>query len=51
MKKINLAIIVLNYQNFSDTLECLNSIFQKEHDNVDVFVVDNASPNNSINFS
>lgn len=46
MKKI--AIIILNYQNYEDTLECIESLQQNICENVDIIVVDNNSTNNSV---
>jgi GT2 family glycosyltransferase len=42
-----IAIIVLNYKNWMDTIECLESIFKSNYENYDLIVVDNCSPNNS----
>lgn len=42
------AIIVLNYNNYSDTISCLNSIKNINYDNYFVVVVDNASTNESV---
>jgi len=41
-------IIVLNYNNWQDTIECLESICRLEYGNYRVIVVDNASINDSI---
>ena len=41
-------IIILNYGNWADTLECLTSVFQLGYENFAVIVVDNASPNDSL---
>lgn len=40
-------IVILNYQSWSDTIECLESLFQLKYENKEIIVVDNASPNNS----
>jgi GT2 family glycosyltransferase len=44
------AIIVLNYNNWSDTIECLESVLRNDYDNYQVIVVDNNSPNNSMDY-
>ena len=44
-KKVN--IIVLNYNNYQDTIECINSILQLNYTNYNLIVIDNASTNNS----
>ncbi len=41
-------IIVLNYNNWQDTIECCTSILQNNYKNYTLIVVDNASPDNSI---
>ncbi len=40
-------IIVLNYKNWDDTIECLESIFRSDYKSFRVVVIDNASPNDS----
>jgi GT2 family glycosyltransferase len=42
-------IIILNYKNWQDTLECLESVFSLRYDNFSVIVVDNDSRNESMN--
>jgi hypothetical protein len=41
-------IIVLNYKNWQDTVECLESLFKLDYKNYQIIVVDNNSPNDSI---
>lgn len=41
-------IIILNYNNWQDTLECLRSVFSLKYDNFSVIVVDNDSRNGSM---
>lgn len=41
-------IIILNWNNYQDTLECLESLYQIDYTNYCVIVVDNASENDSI---
>jgi GT2 family glycosyltransferase len=46
--KIRYGFVVLNYNNFNDTIGCVNSILRIIHrDDYCVVIVDNASPNNS----
>lgn len=42
-------IIVLNYNGWEDTIECLESLLKLKYDNYQIVVVDNASVNNSVN--
>ena len=42
------AVIVLNWNGWRDTLECLESLFQIEYPNYSVIVVDNGSTDGSI---
>lgn len=48
MKQKSVAIIVLNYNNAKDTLECLNSINKLININFHTIVVDNHSTDNSV---
>jgi GT2 family glycosyltransferase len=41
-------VVIVNYQNWKDTLECLQSLFCSTYDQFKVFVVDNASTNDSL---
>ncbi len=47
-KAPQVSIIVLNWNGWEDTLECLESIYQIKYPNYDVMVVDNASQDDSI---
>jgi len=40
-------IIVLNYRNYTDTIECLESLLKLQYGNKEIIVIDNASPNDS----
>lgn len=42
------AIIILNWNNAADTLQCLNSVRQQSYDNLLTIVVDNASEDESV---
>lgn len=46
--KKNVIIIILNWNNWQDTIECLESLYQNEHPNYDIIVVDNNSTDDSI---
>ncbi len=41
-------IILLNYNGWQDTIECLESVFRLNHPNYQVVVVDNCSADNSL---
>ena len=41
-------IIILNYKNWQDVAECLESLFRSHYDNFSVLVIDNDSQNNSL---
>ncbi len=42
------AIIILNWNGWKDTIECLESLFQITYSNYDVIIVDNGSKDESI---
>lgn len=42
------SIIILNWNGWEDTIECLESIYQITYPNYDVIVVDNGSENDSV---
>lgn len=51
MKKINKTyIILLNYNGWKDTIECLESVLKNDYENYQIIVVDNDSPNNSMEY-
>ena len=45
-----IAIIILNYNGWSDTIECLESVLRNDYPNYQVVIVDNNSPNNSMKY-
>ena len=49
-QKVNpkVSIIILNWNGWKDTIECLESVYQITYPNYDVIVVDNSSENESI---
>lgn len=47
-KSNNVDIIIVNYKNWIDTVECLESILKLNYKNFRVFVIDNYSQNSSI---
>lgn len=42
-------IIILNYNGWKDTIECLESVLKSDYSNYQIIVIDNNSPNNSMN--
>ena len=44
------CVIVLNYNGWADTIECLESLLRCTCDNYQIVVVDNASTDNSLNY-
>ena len=46
--KPKILIIILNYCNYTDTKKCVESIKLSDYDNFKVLIVDNDSPNDSI---
>lgn len=42
------SIVILNWNGWRDTIECLESLYQSEYQNYNIIVVDNASTDNSI---
>ncbi|BDZ71822.1 glycosyltransferase family 2 protein [Methanobacterium petrolearium] len=45
----NVTIIILNWNGWQDTIECLESVFQNDYPNYNVIVVDNDSKDDSVN--
>jgi GT2 family glycosyltransferase len=41
-------IVIVNYNTFSDTIECLESLLKSDYANFQIFVVDNSPDNTSI---
>jgi hypothetical protein len=45
---MNVAVIVLSYNQVQLTLDCLNSIRKQDYSNIHIYVVDNASTDDSV---
>jgi GT2 family glycosyltransferase len=43
------AIIILNWNGWKDTIECLESVYQNNYPNFNVIIIDNGSTDDSIN--
>lgn len=50
ISKPKVYIIILNYKTWADTIECLESVLRNDYENYQVIVVDNDSPNNSMEY-
>jgi len=48
VRKTKVAIVILNWNGWEDTIECLESVYQITYPNYDVIVVDNGSEDESI---
>ena len=44
------VIIILNYNGWKDTIECLESVLRNDYPNYQVIVVDNGSQDNSMKY-
>lgn len=44
----NVSIVILNWNGWEDTIECLESLYKINYPNYDTIIVDNNSKNNSI---
>lgn len=47
-KEPKVAIIILNWNNWQDTIDCLESVYQIDYPNYQVIIVDNGSENESV---
>ena len=43
-----IAIIIVNYNGYLDTIDCLNTIIQSTYTNFSIYITDNASNDNSV---
>ncbi|MEJ2627167.1 MAG: glycosyltransferase, partial [bacterium] len=48
MNQNNLAIIILNWNGWQDTIECLESLFKETWQQFSVVIIDNGSKDNSL---
>lgn len=48
IKSPNVSIIILNWNGWEDTIECLESIYQSNYSNYNIIIVDNDSKDDSI---
>jgi hypothetical protein len=42
------SIVILNWKGWEDTVECLESLYRIDYDNYEAIVLDNGSPNDSV---
>lgn len=47
MKRVKIGIVILNYLNVQDTIECVNSALTIRQAGLEIIVIDNGSPNQS----
>lgn len=47
MNDLNIAVIVLNYVNYHETIDCVNSILEQTYKNFKIIIVENGSQNES----
>ena len=45
---MKVTVLIINYKNWHDTIECLESVFKSNHKDLEVIVVDNSPGNTSI---
>lgn len=50
MSNKHVKIIILNWNSYEDTIECLESVFRQSYDNFQVIVCDNNSSDNSMSY-
>lgn len=50
VKNNKVYVVILNYNSWADTIECLESVLGNNYPNYQVVVVDNNSPNNSMEY-
>jgi GT2 family glycosyltransferase len=48
MASSRVSIVILNWKGWKDTVECLESLYQIDYDNYEVIVLDNGSPDDSV---
>ena len=48
MSKLKKAgVVILNYINYKDTIECVRSFLRQKDVNLEIVIIDNGSPNES----
>jgi GT2 family glycosyltransferase len=45
---VNVGVVLLNYNGYKDTIECISSVLNSSFTDFTLVIVDNASPNNSM---
>ena len=50
MQPLKVTVVILNYNGWQDTIECLETVMKLDYPNFEVVVVDNNSPNNSLKY-
>ncbi|PQJ21874.1 glycosyltransferase family 2 protein [Tenacibaculum sp. SG-28] len=50
MKESKVYIIILNYNSYEDTIECLESVMKLKYSSYEIILVDNASTNNALHY-
>jgi GT2 family glycosyltransferase len=48
VSNLNVAVILVNWNNWRDTVECLDALLAQRHEQIHVFVVDNLSSDQSV---
>jgi GT2 family glycosyltransferase len=43
-------IVVLNYNSWEDTIECVESLLKLDYEDINIVIVDNCSPNDSVTY-
>lgn len=46
---MKISVVILNYLNWKDTIECIDSLLNQSHKNLEIIIVDNHSNNESVN--
>jgi GT2 family glycosyltransferase len=44
----SVAVVLVNWNGWRDTVECIDTLLAQDHENFDIFIVDNDSSDNSI---
>lgn len=46
---MKVTVLIVNYNNWPDTIECLESVFKSSYSDLEVIIVDNSPNNDSVN--